>query len=358
MASFRRGEVLEVLEVIPSLVRARVKLADREIEAVAFPGMVGRISRGEEVVVNTTGIELGLGTGDVGFILWNLDGEGPEERGPGHVVKLRYTPWQTEVPAAEAAESPHHAILRDAASVDGMPVVAASLHSQVAAMAAGIKAARARARVGYLMTDAGALPLAWSKLVRDLKARGLIDVTCSAGHAFGGDLEAVNVFSGLTALARVASVDVALVAMGPGGVGTATRLGFSGIEQGQILDAASALGGRSVATLRISFADARSRHRGISHHSVTALTVAASRRCTVAVPRLPAAQAQVVRDQIHSTGIAARHHLLEADGRPGMDLLEESGIEASSMGRGLHEDEALFLAAAAAGALAAQELDP
>ncbi len=358
MASFRRGEVVEVLEEGRNLVRARVRLADRELEAVAFPAMVGRIARGEEVVVNTTGVELELGTGDVGFILWNLDGEGPEGPGPGHIVKLRYTPWQTEVPAAEAPESPHHRALRDAGSIEGLPVVAGSLHSQVAAVTAGVKAVRPRARVGYLMTDGGALPLAWSNLVRELKAHGLIDVTCSVGHAFGGDLEAVNVFSGLAALARVSEVEVAVVAMGPGGVGTSTKLGFTGIEQGQVLDAAGALGGRGIATLRISFADPRRRHNGVSHHSVTALTVAASKRCTIALPRLPAAQARLVRDQIASCGLEARHDVVEADGRPGMDLLRETGIDVRSMGRGPYEDEALWLAAAAAGALAAREIDP
>ena len=54
---------------------------------------------------------------------------------------------------------------------------------------------------------------------------------------------------------------------GPGIVGTATRLGFSGIEVGPVLDAAAGLGGAPIACLRVSFADPRARHRGVSHHS-------------------------------------------------------------------------------------------
>ena len=45
--------------------------------------------------------------------------------------------------------------------------------------------------------------------------------------------------------------------MGPGVVGTGTLLGHTALEQGQILDAANALGGRSIVCLRISFADER-----------------------------------------------------------------------------------------------------
>ena len=136
-----------------------------------------------------------------------------------------------------------------------MPVVACGLHSQIAGVAAGIKAAEPEARVGYLMTDGGALPLAWSRLVSALRGAGLMDSTCTSGHAFGGDLEAVNIFSGLAALRHAAAADVAIVSMGPGVVGTATALGFSGIEQGQVLDAAFALRGRGYACLRISFSD-------------------------------------------------------------------------------------------------------
>ena len=46
-------------------------------------------------------------------------------------------------------------------------------------------------------TDAGALPAALSDLLFDLRRTGLVDGCVTAGHAFGGDVEAVNVRSGL-----------------------------------------------------------------------------------------------------------------------------------------------------------------
>src|SRR5688500_6159611 len=168
MAAFREGVVRSVSSVDDSLIDAAVLIGDDEIQAAGFPKRLGPISAGDRVIVNTTGIELGLGTGGVGFILWNLDGSGQVDAGDGHIMKLRYTPWQTEVLSAEAPESSHHEQLKTATSLGGMPVVACGLHSQVGAVAAGIKAAAPAARVGYLMTDGAALPIAWSRSVRAL----------------------------------------------------------------------------------------------------------------------------------------------------------------------------------------------
>jgi hypothetical protein len=356
MAAFAVGVVGEILETRPDLVRVRVAFDERELEAVGFPSLLGPVGVGDSVVVNTTGVQLGLGTGDVGFVLWNLDGETPDELGSGHIMKLRYTPVQTNVLAAEEEASPHHESMREALSIEGTSVVACGLHSQVAGVAAGVKAAQPDARVGYLMSDAGALPLAWSRLVAALKGAGLVEITCTYGHAFGGDLEAVNVFSGLVALRRAAAVDVVVAALGPGIVGTATALGFSGIEQGQVLDAASALEGSAIACPRVSFADERDRHFGLSHHTTTALVVAARERCTVAVPTLPDVQAELVRAQLRDSGVAARHEIVEADGGPALALLAERGVRPRSMRRSIEEDSTPWLAAGAAGAIAAARL--
>ncbi|MFN2490303.1 MAG: DUF3866 family protein [Actinomycetota bacterium] len=355
MAFFATGKVTKI-EERPGIVALEVDVDERSLSAYGFPLMLGPVEPGDAVIVNTTGIDLGLGTGGVGFVLWNLDGPGPPRRAEGHIVKLRYTPWQTNVLAAEEPLSPHHGSLAGVDSIGPLPVVACGLHSQVAAAAAGVKAAHPEARVGYLMSDGGALPLAWSGLVRRLRAASLLDVTCTYGHAFGGDLEAVNVFSGLASLHVAGRVDVAIVGLGPGVAGTATTLGFSAIEQGQALDAVSALGGRSIACLRISFADPRARHRGVSHHSLTSLRIAARERSTVVVPLLPAEQSAVLRGQLREAGIDDRHNVVVADGAPGLALLRATGVHPTSMGRSLEQTPELFLAGAAAGRVAADRL--
>jgi hypothetical protein len=352
MADFVTGKVTEIIEERPDLIRVRVSHPNGETVAAGFPSMCGRLAPGDQVVVNVTGIELDLGTGEIGFVLWNLSGEGPETSGEGHIVKLRYTPWQMNVLAAEAPESPHHDSLHDRRSIDGLPVVAASLHSQVAGIAAGIKATRSEAKVGYVMTDGAALPIAWSRLVTELCEADLIDVTCTAGHAFGGNHESVNVYSALAVLRWVEEVDVAIVAMGPGIVGTGTALGFTGVEQAHVLDATEALEGRPVACLRVSFADERERHHGLSHHTTTALALAHS-EATIVLPNLGGRESEL-REELDAAGLSARHTIVTGDGSAGIDLLRKRGIAPMSMGRRLEEIPELFLAAAAAGAHAAR----
>jgi hypothetical protein len=353
MPAFRTGKVVEIVEGDEDIIRLRVALGDQEINATGYPRMLGPVEVGDAVVVNTTGIELDLGTGGEGFVLWNLDGGEPPGLGDGHIVKLRYTPWQMEVMAAEAPESPHHVVLREASDLMDMPVVACGLHSQIAGVVAGIKAAQPRARVGYLMTDGAALPLAWSRLVTELRVADLLDISCTTGHAFGGELESVNVFSGLLALRAAGKADAVVVAMGPGVVGTGTALGFTAMEQGQVLDATTALGGRAIACLRINFEESRERHQGLSHHDIAALRVGAREPATLVLPELPAHQLEIVRQQIESAGLHQKHSVVSADGRAGLELLEERELRPQSMGRSVDEIPELFLAASAAGQVAA-----
>ena len=357
MSAFREGKIVGTPTESKGTIRARVDVGDQVIDALAYRGMSPRPRNGDRVVVNTTGIELSLGTGGAGFILWNLDArpEDPDLR--GHVVKLRYTPWQMNVVAVEAPESPHHALLLRETSLEGTAVVSCSLHSQVPAVAAGIKAARPAARVGYLMTDGGALPIRFSRLVGEMTEAGLVDVTCTSGHAFGGDLESVTIFSGLLALRHAGRCDAIVAAMGPGVVGTGTPLGTTALEQGQLLDATTALGGRAIAALRISFDDERDRQRGISHHSHTALTVAARERATVVVPKLRPVPARALEEQLKGSAICARHEVVVADGRAGVRLLLERDLNPTSMGRRMTDAPELWLAAAAAGAVATPAAD-
>ena len=105
-----------------------------------------------------------------------------------------------------------------------MPVVCCGLHSQVPLVAAAAKFARPDARVAYVMTDQASLPLALSDVAARSRAAGLLDATITCGQAFGGEIEAVTLHSGLLAARHVRGADVAIVAIGPGVVGTAHAL--------------------------------------------------------------------------------------------------------------------------------------
>src|SRR5690606_2852096 len=115
------------------------------------------------------------------------------------------------------------------ATLDGMPVVACCLHSQVPVVAVSLLAAAPQARVAYVMTDGAALPIALSDLVVDMVGNGLVAATITAGQAFGGDLEAVSVPSALLLARHVLGADAVIVGMGPGVVGTGTAFGTTAV---------------------------------------------------------------------------------------------------------------------------------
>jgi hypothetical protein len=352
--SFRTGKVVRLLEERPGLQRVEVDLGDGPERAYTLLQLTGPVAVGDRVVVNTTAVELGLGTGGWHVVHWNLARDEWHERGPGHIIKGRYTSLQADVGSTEE----HLESLAEVESIDGMPVVAAALHSQVPAVAAAFKDRAPGARLAYVMTDGAGLPLAMSDLVAAMCARNLLDGTVTCGHAFGGDFEAVSIYSALAVARLVAHADAAVVAMGPGIVGTNTRLGFSGMEVGTILDAAHALDGVPIACLRVSFADERPRHYGLSHHTATALRIATRERVLVAVPQLddPEQAARLAAD-LHSAGIDERHELVTVDAPDALDLLARHQLRVQSMGRPADDDPALFQAAAAAGALAASHVD-
>ena len=326
-----------------------------ELRALAHPGLVGAPVPGDRVLLNTSAQARALGTGGYALVVAlpdRLPADPPP--GPGHLVKARYTPLQAMVLGVDEQESGDHEVLREADDLGGMPVVVADLHSAVPAVVAGLRAAAPGARVAYVMTDGGALPAAFSRTVAGLREAGWLATCVTAGQAFGGDLEAATVHTALLAARLVAGADVAVVAQGPGNLGTGSRWGFSGVAAGEALNAAAVLRGRPVAALRVSQADARERHRGLSHHSATAVGRVALLPCDVAVPGEAGAFHEGVREQAALLcEPVGRHHLVVV-ATDGLDAaLAACPVPLSTMGRGLHEDRASFLAAAAAGRHAA-----
>jgi hypothetical protein len=291
---FRTGAVTEILEERPGLQRV---LVDGE-RAYVLTQLIGTVAVGDRVVVNTTAVDLGLGTGGWHVVHWNLDRTEIDEPGPGHIMKLRYTSLQVDTGAGEeGVDLPER--------LDGLPVVACGLHSQVPVVAAVVRHLLPEARIVYVMTDGGSLPMALSDVVHQLRERGLLDLTITAGHAFGGEVEAVNTHSAL-ALARHHGADVVIAGIGPGVVGTGTKLGHTGLDVVTTLDATAALGGVPVVALA-----------GVGRQLV-----------------VPSPDDEDVPD------VAA--------------LLAGHGLRVTSMGRGPEDDPAFFAWAGAAGVAAAR----
>jgi hypothetical protein len=353
------------------------------IRALAYPALVGSPRVGDRVLLNVTALEAGLGTGGYALVVAIPDRLPDDPDISGHIMKSRYTPLQVMTASADEQGSESHELLESADSLDGMPVVVADLHSALPAILAGLRSSfgtRAAAatrgddppyppagatrgddppyrpeglpRVAYVMTDGGALPAWFSRTIAGLREAGWLAATITTGQSFGGDLEAVTVHSGLLTARHAVGADVAIVTQGPGNLGTGTKWGYSGVAAGEAVNAAAVLDGRPVASLRVSFADPRERHQGVSHHSLTAYGQVALAGADVVVPALQEPQAARVASDV--APLAARHRLITVPVNGLEEALRASPVALSTMGRSLDEDLEYFLAAAAAGAHAAR----
>jgi hypothetical protein len=292
---------------------------------VAYPELTGPVAVGDEVVVNVQARELGLGSGGFDVLHANLTrGLGLASLHGAHVMKLPYTPVQHAVRHGEEDGALPY-------SLDGLPIVCCTLHSQLAPVCAAL----AGLRVAYVQLPGGALPLGLSDAVRALRARGLLEATVSVGACFGGDIATVTAASAL-AWAGARGYEAVVCAIGPGIVGTGSRLGHGGLGAADAANAASALGGRPVLAVRVSSGDERERHRGVSHH-----TRAVVELCLGEVEIAWPAGIEAPRWLERQTGV-------ETDGW--RDACE--GLPLEHMGRGPDDDPWFFASAFAAGRLA------
>ena len=347
----------EIRREWPGAVELDVTSGGAAMRALAYPALTGRPQVGDRVLLNVTALELGLGTGGYALVVAVPDRLPDGPAGPGHLVKARYTPLQATVLGADEQGSPHHEVLAGADDLGGMPVVVADLHSALPAVLAALRAGFPDLRAAYVMLDGGALPAWFSRTTAALREAGWLAGTVTVGQAFGGDLETVTLHTGLLAARHVLGAHAAVVAQGPGNLGTGTRWGFSGVACGEAVNAVAVLGGRPVASLRVSEADRRPRHHGISHHSLTSYGRVALARADVVVPDLRGEFGKLVAEQAAPLG--ERHQLVSVPVDGLMESLARCPVTLSTMGRGLAEDGAYFLAAAAAGRHAARLLaDP
>ncbi|HLS03867.1 MAG TPA: DUF3866 family protein [Actinomycetales bacterium] len=384
MITWRGGTVLSVGDSWAGAITVSVRLdkplpnvdLPGDVPALVYPALVGQPRVGARVVLNVSALARGLGTGGYALVVAFPD-DLPDDppAGPGHLVKARYTPLQAMVLGIDEQESPHHEALRAADSLGGLPVVVADLHSALPAVIAGARLVDPQLRISYVMTDGGALPAWFSRSIGALREAEWLETVITVGQAFGGDHEAVSLHSGLLAAHHVLGADLVVVAQGPGNLGTGTAWGFSGVAAGEAINAVGALEGRPIATLRVSGADQRARHRGISHHSLTAYSRVALASATVVVPDLRTARPYPAAE-IDDSAIAGLHELAgqveqevaqliapigrHARADMGVDdlfrALHSTPVRLSTMGRGLAQDPASFLAAAAAGKYAALQV--
>ena len=311
-----------------------VRVGDEDRPAWADRSLVGEMREGDEVIVNVEARDLGLGSGGFDLVHVNLtrglDGSGA---GEAAAMKLNYTSLQHPVDPVESlpAEGTGRPI----------PVLVLSLHGQLAPAAWAAGRVTSGMRVGYIQTAGGALPGALSEDVAELRRRGLLSDHVTAVPAYGGRREAISVTGALAAAAGSLGWDAAIAGPGPGIVGSASALGHGGMAALETAHSALALGFETLIAPRMSSADARERHRGLSHHTETVLGLLLG---AVRVP-VPAGDDDAVEQLREACGTA--HEIWPREAR--LDEYAASGLSASHMGRSIDEDPLFFAAALGAG---------
>lgn len=343
------GEVRKILHERKGFSEIEVSLNQQVEKAVNYEDITGKVQVGDRVLLNTGAMKLGLGTGGYHFVRVNLSHPCRELVGPGHIMKLRYTSEQIKVLSIEEEAAGFQDVFNRFESLKGFPAAIFSLHSVLAPLVISFQLTKPQGKIAYIMTDGGALPAKFSHTVAALKDAGLIHKVITSGHAFGGDYEAVNTFSALIAAKEILGADAAVIGMGPGNVGTGTKWGFSGIQLGEAVNAVNILGGRAVFLPRISFADPRARHLGISHHSLTVLSQVAITPALVVLPHLPEARDKVLKQQLAEAKIAEKHNVIWEYGEEGWEMLQEFPFTFRTMGRGIVEEKEFYLGACAGG---------
>ena len=325
-----------------------VRKKNRIEKAINYINLTGKVKIGDKVVVNTTALELELGTGGYHFVIYNynknIDNDNESENYQcdyGHIMKLRYTPFQIMTPSVEEQDSPYHEIFKNKESLKNLPVIILPLHSLLSPLVLTFKYYFPDKKITYIMSEGGSLALDFSFTVKKLKEKGFLDNTITIGHAFGGDLEAVNIFTGLIAAHKIQESNLIIVGMGPGITGTSTPLGHSGVENAFINYAVNILKGRSIIVPRISLADKRKRHNIISHHSCTLFENLIKEKVEIVFP-----DNRIIKDFLKKTSILNKHDTFFYKYEKVEKLLRNSDFNFNSMGRRFEDDPLFFITGA------------
>jgi hypothetical protein len=331
--------------------------------AIADVALVGASQVGDDVVVNVEALDLGLGSGGFDVIHVNLTrGLAGQSAKGANVMKLNYTSMQHAIVPVEEEE------LRLPLE---RPVAVLALHGQLGAVAWAFGQANPGAKLGYVQTEGGALPGGHSRTVKALRESGLLAGHLTAGAAFGGEGEAITTAGALHHGLSMLGWDAAVCGPGPGIVGSSSRLGHGGMVALDTAHVALALGCQTLLVARMSSSDDRTRHRGISHHTLTVLDLLLE-PVSVALPagmRSPVgADLRAGLGAVFGDGASPSRPTLALDverparvtrhdwRRAEVDLpaYAASGLPSETMGRGLAQDPLFFGAALAGGAALAE----
>ncbi|MDQ0256163.1 hypothetical protein J2S74_003581 [Evansella vedderi] len=351
MLTEEKVQVLNILEVTDEVLR--IKTSGGIGKAILYRRLHPEVKVGDWVIVNTTATKLKLGTGGwdvVRAVIKKGNYSFKNVGDAGHIMKARYLSDQHSVLTVESPESKSHFLFKKRVSLNGKHIFICELHSMLPIIWFLLQLKKESTPLTVIFSDEASLPLVMSRHLTYLKKQPSF-FSITAGQSFGGQKEAVNLVTALQYIVEQQLQGMVLITLGPGVVGSNTHYGFSGLAQANWANIIGALGGKPVWIPRLSEADPRERHKGVSHHTITPLTELTLMNSILPIPIGNYSNSLLERDWKRLTSYehievkeVDEEHLFPQL----IDVQELSPFPLTSMGRTIDKDPLFFLGVACA----------
>lgn len=311
-------------------------------KAIVYRDILERVEENDIVVVNHTANVLKLGTGGFDIVKHIFNKKPYVQNSSGHIMKLRYTPQQLSVITVEEEGSMYHHLFTKEFSLNGQYILLAELHSMIPVIYQMLKQFHHRFTLTVIIDDEASLPLALSEHLRILHENENFH-SITIGQSFGGQFEAVNLHTALQFAHVYLRSDYIVVSLGPGVVGTSSQYGFSGMILANWANIIGSFDGIPIWIPRISFAEQRERHIGISHHTMTPLKQFTYAKSILPLPNIKDFKEPLMK-QLKS--IEEKKHISvyweQVDEQIIKNAIEQYPIPIKTMGRTLRDDPHFF----------------
>lgn len=355
MLSLEKGKVIEIIYQDNKIQILNVEnknefLIEKSINYIEETGMC---AVEDLVVINTIGNRLGLGTGGYNFVYLNLSNKSGEgkvlDRNHGHIIKMKYTPGQIRVKAVEERIE-YKNVFDVEPKLLPRPVVYAILHSMISPLVTTIKYIMPNAIISCVYTYGGAMNANNSFTLKRLRSSGLLNSVITTGECYGGDYEAINITTGIIFGLGKLNSDIIIVCCGPGVAGSSTYYGFSTFDFIGPIYIAKLLDLFPVLIPRISMADKRERHKGVSMQSLSILqTIDFPVHVPVYKDNEDIEGFNYIYNQLSDNGIINKHKVQFIDDPIIKKAIDFANINTRVMGRNYIEDPSFFNNCSSAG---------
>ncbi|EYE87443.1 hypothetical protein Q428_13295 [Fervidicella metallireducens AeB] len=341
MLNLEQGVVKNIILQRDGVQFLEVEVNEKCEVALNYINHTGICRTGDRVVLNTIALRMSLGTGGYHFVYYNLSNKNNDvdfNKSSGHIIKMKYTPYQFKVKTIEEVDI-FKKYFDSPVDLSSKKILIAKLHSMIAPGACVLKYKQSDCKISFIYCYGGSLEAKFSNTLSELKEKKIIDNVITCGECYGGDYESVNIFTAIIFAFKILRSDYVIISCGPGIAGTSTFYGFSSLELVFAAYAVNLMGNVPIVIPRVSFADKRDRHYGISLQSIAFL------KCInfpVYFPLYSSIGGEIISKQIKTHDIFLKHHVRYINNSCVREAMAYYKVNGVSMGRRYDDDPAYF----------------